>query len=99
MRFRLVEKLTNNTALFDGKPFWSGSVNLTDGTIEEVHTYEEAEDADFHHSLYFSPQQVEKMSDGECAFFFVDGGEVQDEWRDSLPTDIARRIRRQIKLL
>ncbi|WP_312430946.1 hypothetical protein [Lacrimispora sp.] len=51
------------------KPFWSGSVNLLDGKIEEVHSYLEAQAADFHHSLYFSQQQIEKMSNGECAFF------------------------------
>ncbi len=49
-------------ALFNGVPFWSGSVNLLDGKIEEVHSYQEAQAADFHHSLYFSQAQIEKMA-------------------------------------
>lgn len=38
-------------AIFEGKEFWSGCVSLIDGKIEEVHTYEEAQRCDFHHSL------------------------------------------------
>lgn len=39
-------------AIFEGKEFWSGCVSLIDGKIEEVHTYEEAQRCDFHHSPY-----------------------------------------------
>ena len=87
-----------NTATFKGKPFWSGSVSLLDGVIEEVHTIEEAEDADFHHSMYFSPAQVEKMENGENAFFWVDDGKVQGDWRESVPKAIIKRIEEQIKV-
>lgn len=34
-------------AYFEGREFWSGCVSLIDGIIEEVHTYKEAEYADF----------------------------------------------------
>ena len=85
-----------NTASFKGKPFWSGSVSLLDGVIEEVHTIEEAEDADFHHSMYFSQAQVEKMENGENAFFWVDNGKVNGNWRESVPEDIIKKIEEQI---
>lgn len=85
-----------NTASFNGKAFWSGSVSLLDGVIEEVHSFSEAEDADFHHSMYFSSAQIEKMDNGENAFFFVDNGEVHGDWRVSIPDDIIGRIKEQI---
>lgn len=67
--------------VYNGRPFWCGSVNLLDGEIEEVHAYGEAEAMDFHHSLYFSHAQVEKMADGECAFFWItDDGQVEIDW-------------------
>ena len=87
-----------NTASFKGKAFWSGSVSLLDGVIEEVHTMEEAEAVDFHHSMYFSPAQVEKMENGENAFFWVDDGKVQGDWRESVPKTIIKRIEEQIKV-
>lgn len=85
-----------NTASFKGKAFWSGSVSLLDGVIEEVHTIEEAEAADFHHSMYFSQAQIEKMENEENAFFFVENGEVQGDWRVSIPESIIERIKDQI---
>ena len=87
-----------NTASFKGKAFWSGSVSLLDGEIEETHTIEEAEDADFHHSMYFSQAQIEKMENGENAFFWVDNGNVYGDWRESIPQDIIERIKEQIKV-
>lgn len=85
-----------NEATFNGKPFWSGSVSLIDGVIEEVHSIEEAEAVDFHHSLYFSQAQVEKMEAGENAFFFIDGGKVEGDWRESVPKNIIKKIEEQI---
>ena len=55
---------------------WCGSADIIDGHIEETHTYEEAEDNDFHHSLYFSPNVAEKITDGDSVFFFIDDGEI-----------------------
>ena len=45
--------------------FWIGSVNVLDGEIEEVHTYEKAEENDFHHSFYFSDTQLQKIKNDE----------------------------------
>lgn len=87
---------THNVATFRGKPFWSGSVSLIDGEIEEVHTYEEAEAEDFHHSSYFSDGQVEKMDNGENGFFWVEDGKIYGEWRDSIPDAILKRVAEQI---
>ena len=85
-----------NGASFNGKPFWSGSVSLLDGVIEEVHSFKEAEAVDFHHSMYFSSAQVEKMANGENAFFFVEGGKVHGDWRESVPNNIINQIEKQI---
>ena len=89
-------KSNGNGATFNGKPFWSGSVSLLDGVIEEVHSYQEAEAADFHHSMYFSSAQVEKMANGENGFFFVEDGKVHGEWRESVPKNIISKIEQQI---
>ena len=83
-------------ATFKGKQFWSGAVNLLDGVIEEVHSYEEAEKAGWHHSLYFSPAQVDKMDAGETAFFWVENGVVYGDWRDTVSPEILRKIEKQI---
>jgi hypothetical protein len=85
-----------NGAIFNGKPFWSGSVSLIDGVIEEVHSYKEAEASDFHHSYYFSQAQAEKIDSGENGFFFVENGKIQGEWRDTVPKDIINKIEEQI---
>lgn len=87
-----------DTAVFDGKPFWSGSVSLVDGVIEEVHSYSEAEFAGFHHSLYFSQAQVEKMDRGENAFFWVDDGTIYGDWRESIPESFINKIEKQISI-
>ena len=63
--------------LYQGRIFWSGSVSLVDGRIEEIHTLQEAQAADFHHTFYFSPEQASKIDDGECGFFWItEDGEV-----------------------
>ena len=61
---------------------WCGSVNILDGIIEEVHTYEEARMNDFHHTFIFSEQQVEKIDNGECLFFSVEPTGVVLGWTD-----------------
>lgn len=84
-------------AYYQGRPFWSGSVNLLDGQIEEVHGYAEAARADFHHTFYFSPEQIEKMDAGECAFFFVnERGGIEGDWRESVSPSLLRQIEGQI---
>lgn len=84
-----------NPVSFKGKEFWSGSVSLLDGKIEEVHTYEEAERAGFHHSLYFSDEQVEKLDSDDNAFFFVNNGKIET-WRDDIPQWVIGRIYEQL---
>lgn len=79
--------------------FWSGSVSLIDGVIEEIHTYKEAQKADFHHSFYFSQAQIEKMDTGECAFFCVDrnNGEIYTFRQiGEVPQKIIEKIKEQI---
>ena len=80
--------------LYQGCIFWSSSVSLVDGRIEETHTLQEAQAADFHHTFYFSPEQASKIDDGECGFFWItEDGEVGAEWRESLGRDIICRIK------
>ena len=89
----------NNGALYHNKPFWCGSVSLLDGEIEEVHTFEEAEYEDFHHTFIFSPQQVEKINNDENAVFWIDDGKIQGTWRVNVPQDIINKIKKQITIL
>ena len=67
----LNESSGGNTFIFKGKKCWSGAVNTLDGTIEEVHSYKEAKEYDFHHSFYFSDEQIDKMEEGLSCFFMV----------------------------
>ena len=60
-----------DTFIFNGKKAWSGAVNTLDGTIEEIHSYKEAAEYGFHHSFYFSDNQLMKMEEGETCFFCV----------------------------
>ena len=86
--------------LYQGRIFWSGSVSLVDGKIEETHTLREAQEADFHHTFYFSPEQALKIDDGECGFFWItEDGEVEAEWRESLDRDIICSIKEQIAVV
>ena len=86
--------------LYQERIFWSGSVNLMDGRIEETHTLQEAQAADFHHTFYFSPEQALKIDDGECGFFWItEEGEVEAEWRESLGRDIICSIKEQITVI
>lgn len=80
-----------------GKKFWIGCVNILDGEIEEVHTYEEAKRNDFHHSFYFSPNMLEKIQDEECMVFWVDEFGINGEWtHGKIPQNIINKISNQI---
>lgn len=72
MYSRLNEAKKDNTFSFRGKDAWCGSVDTTDGAIEEIHTYDEAKRNGFHHSFLFSEPQLDKMDSGNSCFFFVD---------------------------
>lgn len=86
-----------NKASYKGKRFWSGCVNLLDGKIEEVHTYEEAKAYDFHHSLYFTEKCIEGMSNGDMSFFCIGiNGEIQGDWRMSISKEILAIIEEQL---
>lgn len=86
--------------LYQGRIFWSGSASLVDGRIEETHTLQEAQAMDFHHVFYFSPEQVSKIDNGECGFFWItEDGEVEAEWRESLDRDIIGSIKEQITVI
>lgn len=86
--------------LYQGRIFWSGSVSLVDGRIEETHTVQEAQAADFHHTFYFSPEQASKIDDGECGFFWIsEDGEVEAEWREALGREIICGIKEQITVI
>ena len=86
--------------LYQGCVFWSGSVSLVDGRIEETHTLQEAQAADYHHTFYFSPEQALKIDDGECGFFWItEDGEVEAEWRETLGRDIIGSIKEQIAVI
>ena len=89
--------MNHNKATFKGKKFWAGCVNMSDGTIEEVHTYEEAQRNDFHHSLYFSQRTIDGMRNNEMAFFCIGNkGEIEGDWRISIPRRIILRMNEQL---
>ena len=91
----------NNHAILKrtGKKFWIGCANTLDGYIEEVHTYEEAERSDFHHSFYFSPNMLEKISNEECMVFWVDEFGINGEWtHGAIPQNIINEIHQQINI-
>lgn len=89
-------KKSKKYAFYEGKRFWSGCVNLLDGRIEEVHSYEEALFCDFHHSLYFSNSAIDGMENGEMAFFWVDDGIIHDTWRETHSPVLIAQLREQI---
>jgi hypothetical protein len=80
-------------------PFWSGIADSRDGSIDEIHSYEEAVAHDFHHSYYVSPEKQDKMSEGDALFFWVDNkGQVDTMWREGkAPAKIEMAIQNQIK--
>lgn len=99
-----------NTFIYKGKKAWSGAVDTLDGTIEEVHSYNEAKDYGFHHSFYFSDEQLEKMEEGlSCVFFVWNDHKIQvDAMCRFNPVDagikfdekfLQDRIREQIKFI
>lgn len=73
----------NNAGVFKGRRFFCGAFNPLDGYIEELHTWEEAKEWNFHHSLYFTPDVAEGINHEELVFFWVDRetGELGLWWR------------------
>ena len=86
-------------ANFDGKEFWAGCVSLIDGVVEEVHSYEEAAYYDFHHSMYFSKEALDKMNDMSTFFSIRKDGIYIDEIcrnQNKVPKWIKSKILEQI---
>jgi len=98
-----MKMLTNNGAVLNrtGKEFWAGLANIIDGYIEEVHTYEKAERAGFHHSLYFSPRALNLIKEQEAILFFAFNDGDIDLWIDwdspDLSDDEAEELKSLIK--
>jgi hypothetical protein len=78
------------------KEGWSGSVSALDGYIEEIHSYREAENNDFHHNLYFSISEIEKMRNEESLFFWVQDGKINVDWRTRGNQKIVNLIKKQV---
>lgn len=92
-----------DTFRFNGRKAWSGAVNVLDGEIEETHRYKEAMENDFHHSFYFSDEQLDKMTSGETCFFYVDGDGIHVDPTERVDGIDKRfledRIKEQIKVI
>jgi len=98
---RISNEHEGNTAMLNGKKFWIASVNNDDGIIEETHTYKTAIENDFHHSMYFSPSEIEKMDDGTSSIFWIDedGGIEGNGWRNGIESQTINKIIDQIDFL
>lgn len=89
-----------------GENFWIGCVSLIDGYIEEVHTYKEAKDADFHHTFIFSYSAYDRIETSESVTFFVQPKKkiyIWDNYDAPVTSDdkkafLVGRIREQIIL-
>ena len=77
---------------------WCGCANPLDGYVEEVHSYAEAQNADFHHSLYFSVEAAERINNGESVFFWIDNGILNADWRESISEKLKRKIKENLYL-
>ena len=83
---------------YKGKRFWSGSVSLRDGKIQETHTFGTAKRWDFHADLYFSLDELRRMNEGQSSFFCIrEDGTIQGDPED-LPEWVIQEIRKQIAL-
>jgi hypothetical protein len=95
----LNEENSDDGAIWKGKKFWIGAVNLLDNQIEEVHSYKEAEANDFHHSFYFSDNAVEKIRDDEWTVFWIENGKIMANWRNQVESKVISDIEKQITFL
>ncbi len=79
------------------KRFWIGAVDILDGYITEVYTYEKAKEHDFHHTLYFSASTQEKIDHDESLIFWIMNGDVHS-W-EKIESTLKQKIRDQITIL
>ena len=102
---------TQNTAVFKGQEFWSGAFDLADGKIREVHTGEEADNADYNTCFYFSakterlmfpPRFSNKPKDEpkrELGFFWVDERDGKINFHEPDDAKWREAIAAQISIL
>lgn len=69
-----MEKIQNFE--YKGKKYYIGIVNTLDGQIEETYTFDKVSSLEFSHLKYCSPEQIEKIKDGENVRFFVNNNEI-----------------------
>ncbi len=82
-----------------GQRFYSGAFDPLDGHILEIHSWEEAFDADHHHSHYFSQRMIEKMRLEEANFFWFARFQLHTMWRQGeAPPNIKAAILSQVEL-
>ena len=65
-----------NMLCIGNKRFWCGAVDLNTGNILEVHTIQEADEADYHTDFYFSYDVSVKLNNNEAVFFWYKGGKI-----------------------
>jgi hypothetical protein len=80
----------------NGKPFSFGVVDLRDGHIEETIVYAKAEEWDFHHSFFVSPEKQELIDAGTHEVFWIEAGGVPTAM-DKLPAPVIGAIKAQIE--
>jgi hypothetical protein len=89
-----------NLGEYKGEKFWIGMADIIDGHIYEVHTYEEAQENDFHHTFYFSQESINKYNEESNVIFWVKNGDIIIDWdiinENNLLKDL---IKKQIKIL
>lgn len=82
-----------------GQRFYSGAFDPIDGHILEIHSWEEADDSDHHHSFYFTQNMVSKMEAGEACFFWFSRQKLHTMWRQGeAPAHVRRAILSQVEV-
>lgn len=89
-----------NLASWHGKPFWIGIFNTLDEKIEDVYTYEQAKEVDFHHSMYMKQKFVEGIDNGILIAFWImpEGINTNVDGKKSKINSLKSKILEQIKI-
>lgn len=104
MKWYKMAAQNRNSVAYQGEPFWIGAADVDTGKITEVHTYEEAQAHDFHHSQYFSDEATQAMRENRWGIFWVgpDGSLAFDMFRrdDREPDEeVIHAIKAQVESL
>ena len=87
-----------NPIIWKGKPYWIGIVDLMDGEIIMMYTYQKASNYDFHHSFYMDLEYQEKIKDGEYGIFWFNDFNDLDFWEHTgITSKVVDRIYQQVK--